>query len=116
MKTPEFHVEISSPSSKYRIALILEGKHVDLPFDHSFGNWGDSGKRWAEQHGTPIGADIAYYADFENKYYHLDVDFSVETIKDYMQRAYAQWDDHDVENQELKKLGRGHETSNLGFS
>lgn len=94
-KTPEFHVEISSPASKYRIEPIidkiktLEDIPAGLPYGGSSGDWGNSGSSWTEQHGTPIGADITYYSPYESLYYHLNVDFPVETIKDYMERAYA---------------------------
>jgi hypothetical protein len=48
-KTPEFHVEISSPNSKYRIEPIfdkiktLEEIPAGLPYGGSSGDWGQSG-------------------------------------------------------------------------
>ncbi len=117
-KKMAFQVEISQPDNKYEITPVfdkiktLEGNRAGLPYGSSSGNWGDSGSSWTEQYGTPIGADITYYADYENKYYHLDADFSVDIIKDYMERAYSRWDDLKGETQEYKKLGRGYSASN----
>lgn len=93
-KNLEFPVEISHPENKYQITPVFdkiktfEGIPAGLPYGSSSGRWGESGKSWTEQRGTPIGADITYYADYENTYYHLDVDFPIDTIKDYMERAY----------------------------
>ncbi|WP_435524287.1 DUF2931 family protein [Chryseobacterium indoltheticum] len=70
---------------------------------------GDSGKGWTEQHGTPIGADIIYFSDYENKVYHLDVDFPIEKIKDYMERAYPEEEDFGAETKPYKRLGRNYE-------
>jgi len=112
-KSPEFHVEISQPGNKYEITPIfdkiktLEGTPAGLPYGSSSGRWGDSGSSWTEQHGTPIGADITYYSRYEDTYYHLDVDFPVDTIKDYMERAYSRKDDKEGETAAYKKLGRG---------
>ena len=44
---------------------------------------------FTEQYGTPIGADIVYYATYEDKFYHLKVEFPVEKMKDLVSRAYA---------------------------
>ncbi|MFC4477012.1 DUF2931 family protein [Flavobacterium chungangensis] len=114
---PEFGVEISSPATKYRIEPIydtiktLEGVSAGLPYGGSSGQWGDSGKTWTAQRGTPIGADITYYSGYEDVFYRLNVDFPIDTIKDYMERAYARIDDQNVETEEYKRLGRGHESS-----
>mgnify|MGYP003576284559 CR=1 FL=1 len=111
-KLPEFHVEISSPETKYRIEPIydtiktLEGVHAGLPYGGSSGRWGESGSTWTAQRGTPIGADIIYYSGYEDVFYHLKVDFPLETIKDYMQRAYSAADDKNGETREYKMLGR----------
>ncbi|WP_076605668.1 DUF2931 family protein [Epilithonimonas tenax] len=113
----EFHVEISQPGNKYEIIPVydkiktLEGTPAGLPYGSSSGRWGDSGSSWTEQHGTPIGADITYYSRYEDSYYHLDVDFPVDTIKDYMERAYSIWDDLGGETKEYKNLGRGYNAS-----
>ncbi len=113
-----FHVEISQPDNRYEVTPVfdkiktLEGNHAGLPYGSSSGNWGDSGSTWTEQYGTPIGADITYYSRYEDLYYHLDVDFPVDTIKDYMERAYSIWDDLKGETQEYKRLGRGYRASN----
>ena len=115
---PEFQVEISSPGSKYRIEPVLdqiktlEGVRAGLPYGGSSGRWGDSGKGWTEQYGTPIGADITYYSPYENVFYRLDIDFPLDTIKDYMERAYSVWDDQYGETVEYKRLGRGHRAYN----
>ncbi|SHL22938.1 Protein of unknown function [Chryseobacterium polytrichastri] len=113
-KKMAFQVEISHPDNKYQVTPVfdniktLEGTHAGLPYGSSSGKWGNSGKGWTEQYGTPIGADITYYADYENKYYHLNIDFPIDTIKDYMERAYSIWDDLKDKTQEYKKIGRGH--------
>ncbi|WET51453.1 DUF2931 family protein [Chryseobacterium indologenes] len=115
-----FHVEISSAGTKYRIEPVfdkiktLEGTRAGLPYGGSSGNWGDSGKSWTEQYGTPIGADITYYSRYEGTetFYRLNVDFPVDTIKDYMERAYSRWDDLKSETKEYKRLGRGYSASN----
>lgn len=71
----------------------LEGVSASFPFGGSSGEWGDSHKSFTEQHGTPIGADITYYAKYEDTFYHLDVDFPVETMKDLTSRFYATHED-----------------------
>ncbi|WP_223878238.1 DUF2931 family protein [Chryseobacterium vrystaatense] len=115
-KKMAFHVEISHPDNKYQITPVfdkiktLEGTHAGLPYGSSSGSWGDSGSVWTEQYGTPIGADITYYADYENVYYHLDIDFPVDTISDYMERAYSRKEDKQGETKEYRRLGRGFES------
>lgn len=114
-KKMAFQVEISSPATKYRIEPVfdniktLEGNHAGLPYGGSSGSWGDSGKGWTEQYGTPIGADITYYSRYEGTetFYRLNIDFPIDTIKDYMERAYSRKDDSEGETQEYKRLGRG---------
>jgi len=64
-----------------RDILILEGDPASLPFGGSSGRWGDSGKSWTSQHGTPVGADVIYYAGYEDKFYHLKTEFPVEEMK-----------------------------------
>ena len=92
---PKYNVQVCHPQSGYRINLVsdkiktLEGVHATLPYGGSSGRWGDSGKGWTEQYGTPIGADIVYYAGYEDAFYHLDVDFPVEKMKEMVRRAYA---------------------------
>lgn len=73
--------------------LTLEGNTASLPFGGSSGRWGDSGKSWTSQHGTPIGADVIYYAGYEDKFYHLKVQFPVEKIKIAMDTTYRYNDD-----------------------
>ena len=93
---PEFHVQICHPENKYRIEFVsdyiktLEGVPAGLPYGGTSGRWGDSGKGWTEQHGTPIGANIVYYAKYEDIFYHLDVDFLRIKTKEYMKRTYSQ--------------------------
>lgn len=116
-KLPEFHVEICAPDNKFRVTPIydtvktLEGIPAGLPYGSSSGRWGDSGSTWTAQRGTPIGADITYYSGYENIFYRLNVDFPIEKIKDYMERAYSRLDDRNGETQEYKRLGRGYESS-----
>jgi hypothetical protein len=91
---PEFHVEMSHPENKYRIEPVydsiktLEGVRASFPYGGSSGEWGDAHSTWTEQHGTPIGADITYYAKYEDIFYHLNVDFPIDTIKDWTKRFY----------------------------
>ena len=91
---PEFYVEISHPDNKYQVTpikdyiLTLEGTPAGLPYGSSSGRWADSGKMWTEQLGTPIGADIVYYSNYEDVFYHLKVDFPVDYMKEMTQRAY----------------------------
>ena len=91
---PEFHVQISHPDNKYQVTpvkdyiLTLEGTPAGLPYGSSSGRWADSGARWTEQLGTPIGADIVYYSNYEDVFYHLKADFPVDYMKEMTQRAY----------------------------
>ena len=91
---PQFYVEISHPDNKYRITpikdyiLTLEGTTAGLPYGSSSGRWADSGARWTEELGTPIGADIVYYSNYEDVFYHLKADFPVDYMKEMTQRAY----------------------------
>lgn len=115
-KTPQFHVEISHPNNKYLVTPIidqiktLENTPAGLPYGSTSGEWGNSGKRWTEQYGTPIGADITYYSRYEDIFYRLNADFPIETIKDYMERAYANdealLEFHKEPLQKYKRLGR----------
>ncbi|UHO39231.1 DUF2931 family protein [Chryseobacterium capnotolerans] len=117
-KKMAFHVEISSPATKYRIEPVfdkiktLEGTRAGLPYGGSSGSWGDSGSTWTEQYGTPIGADITYYSRYEGTetFYRLNVDFPIDTIKDYMERAYSRVEDKKGETMKYKRLGRGFES------
>jgi len=68
--------------------LTLEGNNASLPFGGSSGRWGDSGKAWTPQHGTPIGADVIYYAGYEDKFYHLKVGFPIEEMKKAVDTIY----------------------------
>lgn len=68
--------------------LILEGEPASLPFGGSSGRWGESGKSWTSQHGTPVGADVIYYAGYEDKFYHLKAQFPVEEMKTAMDTTY----------------------------
>lgn len=115
-KIPEFHVEICHPNNKYLVTPIidriktLENIPAGLPYGSTSGEWGNSGKRWTEQHGTPIGADITYYSRYEDTFYRLDVDFPIDRIQDYMERAYANGEAlaefHKEPLQKYKRLGR----------
>ncbi|REC43076.1 DUF2931 family protein [Chryseobacterium sp. 5_R23647] len=114
-KLPEFQVEICSPTNDYLIEFVsdkiftLEGNGASLPYGGTSGEWGYSGSGWTEQHGTPIGADITYYAGYEDTFYRLKVDFPLDKIKDYMERAYAQsggTTEDKASLEEYKRLGR----------
>ena len=90
-----YYVEICHPSNEYQVTPIrdsiitLEGRRASLPYGSTSGRWGDSGAMFTEQYGTPIGADIVYYATYEDKFYHLKAEFPVEKMKDLVNRAYA---------------------------
>ena len=90
-----YYVEICHPSNEYQVTPIhdsiitLEGRRASLPYGSTSGRWGDSGAMFTEQYGTPIGADIVYYATYEDKFYHLKAEFPVEKMKDLVSRAYA---------------------------
>lgn len=96
---PQFHVEMSHPESKYIIEPVydkiktLEGSSASFPYGGSSGEWGDSHKSWTEQYGIPIGADITYYAGYEDTFYRLNVDFPVETMQDLTKRFYSNYED-----------------------
>lgn len=98
-KTPEFRTEICHPDNKYDITPVfdkiktLENIPASLPYGSSSGCWGDSGKSWTEQQGTPIGFDITYYSGYEDKYYQIDEDFDVDYIKEMTSRCYPTSDD-----------------------
>jgi hypothetical protein len=68
--------------------LTLEGDPASLPFGGSSGRWGSTSSAWTPQHGTPVGADVIYYAGYEDKFYHLKVDFPVEEMKKAMDTTY----------------------------
>lgn len=117
---PIFHVDVSSPDNKYLVEFVsddiktLESVRAGLPFGGTSGKWGDSRSVWTEQHGTPISADIVYYAKYEDTFYHLKANFPLDMMKDYMERAYAQSDieDYDKPVEEYKNLGRGEKFGN----
>lgn len=74
--------------------ITLEGIPATLPFGGSTGRWGYTGSAWTSQHGTPIGADVIYYAGYEDKFYHLKVDFPVEEMKKAVDTTYQYYDDN----------------------
>ncbi|WP_394772737.1 DUF2931 family protein, partial [Flavobacterium sp.] len=90
---------MSHPEDKYLIEPVydkiktLEGSSASFPYGGSSGEWGDSHKSWTEQYGTPIGADITYYAGYEDTFYRLNVDFPVETMQDLTKRFYSENED-----------------------
>lgn len=90
-----YNVQICHPDNTMDITPIidkiitLENIPSSLPYGSSSGEWGDSGKYFTDQHGTPIGADIVYYAGYENTFYHLKAKFPIDKMKDLTQRAYA---------------------------
>ncbi|WP_426485463.1 DUF2931 family protein [Flavobacterium sp. 2] len=110
-KTPEWHAEMCHPANKYRVDMVkdkivtLEGIPAGMPYGGSSGTWGDSGGMWTEQHGTPIGADITYYAGYDNAFYRLKIDFPVERMKDLVRRNYAMREAKDKTIEEYKYEG-----------
>lgn len=94
-KIPEWTAEMCHPANQYSVEMVkdeiftLEGIYAGMPYGSSSGTWGDSGSMWTEQHGTPIGADITYYAGYDNAFYRLKIDFPVEKMKDLVRRNYA---------------------------
>ena len=95
MPLPTYNVQISHPDNQYLITpvedqiITLENVPSHLPYGSSSGTWGDSGKGFTEQSGTPIGADIVYFSRYEDTFYHLKVEFPKDKVKDLVQRAYA---------------------------
>ena len=107
-KVPDFHVEVSVPTNKYRVVAIydyiktLEKTAAGLPYGSSSGSWGSSGSMSGENHGTPIGFEITYYATYENKYYYVDANFDVAQMQDMADRCYVNSDeDSDTPVQEF---------------
>jgi hypothetical protein len=92
--------KINGNENIYRVEFVrgdiitLEGIPATLPFGGSSGRWGDSGKSWTSQHGTPIGTDVIYYAGYEDKFYHLKTDFPVEDMKKAVDTTYQYYDDN----------------------
>ena len=74
--------------------ITLEGIPASLPFGGSSGRWGYTGSAWTSQHGTPIGADVIYYAGYEDKFYHLKTDFPIEEMKKAVDTTYQYYDDN----------------------
>jgi len=105
---PQFHVEMCHPEDKYLIEPVydkiktLEGNWASFPYGGSSGEWGASHAHWTEQYGTPIGADITYYAKYEDTFYRLNVDFPVDTIEDLTKRFYCNNEDLEY-NEEVKE-------------
>lgn len=101
---PIYNVEISHPDNQYDVTPIfdkittIEGKEAHLPFGSTSGNWGDSGKMFTKQAGTPIGVDIIYFSRYENIFYHLKVDFPKDQMKEMVRRAYLNDEDDDCED------------------
>ncbi|WP_306622396.1 DUF2931 family protein [Chryseobacterium ginsenosidimutans] len=106
---PSYSVEISHPWNNYLITpvedkiLTLEGTPAHLPYGSSSGTWGNSGKGFTEQHGTPIGADIVYYSNYEDVFYHLKAEFPKDKMKDLVQRVYAN-DESKSSDESLKEF------------
>ncbi len=98
-----YNVQISHSDNKHLVSPIedsiitLEGTRASLPYGGSSGTWGSSGKGFTLQGGTPIGADVIYYADSENAFYHLKAHFPKDKVLDFVQRAYAIDEPHSSE-------------------
>ena len=107
---PEFRTEISEPNQKYEVTPILdqiktlEGVSAGLPYGSTSGEWGNSGKSWTAQQGTPIGFDITYYARYEDKYYKINQDFDLEFIKKMTNRCYPTTDNGEEPAKEFISL------------
>lgn len=92
---PSYVVQLSHSSNEHSVGTVqdsiitLEGEPAYFPFIHSSGNWGSSGKGSSYESGTPIGVDAVYYAETENAFYHLKVEFPRDKVIDWVQRAYA---------------------------
>ncbi len=101
---PIYNVEISHPENRYLIEpvldkiITLEGKDAHLPYGSSSGNWGDSGKMFTKQSGTPIGVDIVYYSGYEDTFYNLKIDFPKDQMKEMVRRAYLNDENDDCED------------------
>jgi hypothetical protein len=106
---PSYNVQISHTDNKHLITpvedslITLEGVAAHLPYGSSSGSWGNSGKGFTEQSGTPIGADIKYYAESEGVFYHLKANFPSDKVKEFSQRAYAV-DESESSNEPMKKF------------
>lgn len=92
---PSYNVQISHPWNNYLITPIedeiitLEKVPAHLPYGSSSGTWGESGKGFTEQSGTPIGAYIVYFSNYEDTFYHLKADFPKDKVLALVQRAYS---------------------------
>lgn len=93
--SPSYNIQLSHTDNKFSVRpvkdsiITLERTVAHLPYGGSSGTWGNSGKGFTEQTGTPLGADIIYYSRSENAFYHLKASFQKEKIIDLAQRAYA---------------------------
>ncbi|SEM48558.1 Protein of unknown function [Chryseobacterium taichungense] len=109
MLMPTYDVQISHPWNNYMITpvedkiITLEGVPAGLPYGSSSGTWGDSGKGFTEQGGTPIGADIVYFSRYEDTFYHLKADFPKDKVLDLVQRAYSN-NESDSSDEPLKEF------------
>ncbi|WP_312901951.1 DUF2931 family protein [Chryseobacterium taichungense] len=109
MPMPTYDVQISHPWNNYMITpvedkiITLEGVPAGLPYGSSSGTWGDSGKGFTEQGGTPIGADIVYFSRYEDTFYHLKADFPKDKVLDLVQRAYSN-NESDSSDEPLKEF------------
>ncbi len=92
---PEYTVQLSHPDNRYVVTPIegelptLEGPPAQLPYGSSSGQWGESGKYFTEQHGTPVGARIVYFSRYEDAFYRLKAEFPLDVVKTLARRAYA---------------------------
>ncbi|MFY7814451.1 MAG: DUF2931 family protein [Chryseobacterium taeanense] len=106
---PTYEVQISHPWNNYMITpvedriITLEGVPAGLPYGSSSGIWGDSGKGFTEQSGTPVGADIVYFSRYEDTFYHLKADFPKDKVLNMVQRAYAN-NESDSSEEPLKEF------------
>jgi hypothetical protein len=116
---PSYNVQISHTDNKHLITPIedslitVEGTSAHLPYGSSSGTWGISGKGFTEQTGTPVGADIKYYAESENAFYHLEANFPKYKIKELAQRAYAV-DESESSDEPMKEFINIHNEPDYG--
>lgn len=109
MPMPSYDVQISHPWNNYMITpvedkiITLEGVASHLPYGSSSGTWGDSGKGFSEQAGTPVGADIVYFSRYEDQFYHLKADFPKDKVLSLVQRAYSN-NESDSSSEPLKEF------------
>ncbi len=91
---PSFGIDLSHPDNPYLVTpveghvVLLDGRQVALPYGSSSGTWGQSGKGAGEDRGIPVGAQIVYYARYDDTFYRLDAAFPRALMETLAYRAY----------------------------